>query len=163
MSYYSDKLSEGEEYQDFLVDQLAIKKGLIVQVYGSKKYQYSKGESRQGIEIKYDNLLKKTGNLFIETHETNLKNIDLGLKPSGILRSDHWLYIIGDYSACFCFGSVTLQAIYNTSVYDEEMAKHYGFVRKVNGTSEGHITSSGFLINPQVAMDRQCCLFSLTF
>jgi hypothetical protein len=66
--YYQKKLEEGLEYQDFCTDKL-FELGINVNVYSSKKYQFSKGESKTGIEFKLDNQFKRTGNLYIEYSE----------------------------------------------------------------------------------------------
>lgn len=63
----------------------------------------------QGIEIKFDDKMDKTGNIYIETAEkSNPKNpryVD-----SGIYRIDNsWLYLTGNYSSIFIFGKQHLK------------------------------------------------------
>jgi len=67
---YQENYEKGLEYQDFIVEILAEKYGLIIPNYSSKKYQYDVGENKQGIEIKFDDRLKETGNLYIEIAES---------------------------------------------------------------------------------------------
>lgn len=100
-NYYNEQLEEALEYQDFVV-QVMMRRGTPICVYSSRKNQY-KAESANGYEIKYDKRFKKTGRLYIETHEktshTNSKWVE-----SGILKNDNSKYIIiGDYEHIFIF------------------------------------------------------------
>lgn len=100
-NYYKEQLEEALEYQDFVV-QVMMRRGTPICVYSSRKNQY-KAESANGYEIKYDKRFKKTGRLYIETHEktshTNSKWVE-----SGILKNDNSKYIIiGDYEHIFIF------------------------------------------------------------
>ena len=93
--YYKDKLNEGLEFQDYVVTLLQ-KHGIILMGHASKKYQIERGENLWGAEIKYDQRRKKTGNVYIETHEKSDPRNHSWI-PSGIYRADNtWLYIIGD-------------------------------------------------------------------
>ena len=100
--YYSQKLQQGLEYQDFISDELGIP------FYSSKKYQNDKGESKIGIEIKFDDRYAETGNLYIETHEkTDASNNDWVV--SGINRKDNTcIYLIGNFQNAFMFSKKTL-------------------------------------------------------
>ena len=110
--YYEKKLKQGLEYQDFVFDQLRKMDAMPIFLgsYASQEYQYKKGESLSGLEIKYDDKLKTTGNLYIEYQEkTEASNIDF--KPSGIMRDDNtWLYLIGNYEQAFIFMKKALKA-----------------------------------------------------
>lgn len=106
--YYAKKLPQGLEFQDFVTDKLMDILGISLSTYQSKKYQL-KGENRQGIEIKFDDRMKTTGNLYIETEEKSNPD-NMCFVRSGIYRDDNtWLYIIGDYSTLFIFGKQTLR------------------------------------------------------
>ena len=59
--YTKEKRDEGDEYEDFVIDEL-YKIGLPIVNYKSKAYQYAVGENKMGIEIKFDERLKGTGN-----------------------------------------------------------------------------------------------------
>lgn len=137
--YYNDCLQKGLEYQDFITTVLLSQIGISISSFSSKKYQYQVGENLQGIEIKFDNKLKETGNIYIEvkekSHPDNVNYID-----SGIYRNDNtWLYIIGDYNCVYIFGKEHLKLMYNSKKY------------KVINKS----TSIGFLINKTDA-DKYC-------
>ena len=110
---YKEKLEAGLEYQDFIADKL--RKGepsIILGAYSSRKYQNEHGESASGIEIKHDRMLKKTGNLYIETAEKSNAAL-LDYTPSGIMRDDNtWLYLIGDYEQAFLFSKKQLKIMY---------------------------------------------------
>jgi len=111
-------LKEGNHYQDFVVDEL-YKIGLPVITYTSKEYQYTFGENKAGIEIKFDNRLKETGNLYIEISEkTNKDNLEF--IPSGIFREDNsWLYVIGDFQFIYIFGKKFLKQLHFLKRYRE--------------------------------------------
>lgn len=103
--YYSIKLQQGLEYQDF------ISKALNITNYSSKKYQYDLGENSLGIEIKLDTRFEETGNIYFETHEkTRAENANF--VESGINRKDNsWLYLIGNYKKAFVFAKKYLPKI----------------------------------------------------
>jgi hypothetical protein len=105
----------------------------------SKKFQYSTGENLQGIEIKFDDKMNTTGNVYIETMEksdpNNLKYIE-----SGIFRNDQsWLYLIGNYSVIYIFSKKHLQLMHDSNKY-----------RKVTTA-----TSIGFLV-PILDAEKYC-------
>jgi len=107
---YKTKLEIGLHYQDFVIERL-YEAGLPVIGYSSKEYQNLVGENMAGIEIKYDRLFRKTGNLYIETAEkSNPANHEY--YPSGIFRKDNtWLYVIGDYQTIHVFSKKQLQQV----------------------------------------------------
>ena len=99
--YYQQQLEDSQEFQDFLIKELS-KRGIHIQCFSSKKYQWEIGESACGAEIKYDKMFSKTGNLYIETHEkANLENPNYA--SSGINRDNILHWIQGDYGIVFIF------------------------------------------------------------
>ncbi len=109
--YYKEKLEQGKEYQDFVMDRFADELAIIISVYGSEKRQLS-GESTQGIEIKLDDRYAETGNLYIEYAEKSDINNDEYV-DSGVLRQDNtWLWAIGDYKRVFIFAKSCLRRLY---------------------------------------------------
>ena len=131
--YYREKFEEGMEYQDFAMEVLLEKMGIPISCYSSKKYQHSKGENKQGIEIKNDLKYAETGNLFIETAEKT-KAENANFIKSGIYRDDNsWLYLIGDYKTIFIFGIETLKGIHKTKKCKEvEIPTSQGFLLGLN-------------------------------
>lgn len=120
-----DRYEQALEYQDLATDILC-SHGYNVNCYCSKKYQYEKGESRNGIEIKNDTLVSSTGNLYIETHEKQ-KEATKWIK-SGILREDNTKYwFIGDNKKAWFFSKKQLK----TLVFKKE------FQKKETATSRG--------------------------
>ena len=111
--YYLEKLQAGLEYQDFIADQLRkADPCIIIGAYASRKWQNDHGESMSGIEIKYDMLLKKTGNVYIEVAEKSNPKLT-EYTASGIMRDDNtWLYLIGDYEQAFLFSKQQLKVVY---------------------------------------------------
>ncbi len=99
--YYQQQLEESKEYQDFLTKELS-KRGIHIQCFSSKKYQWEIGESLCGTEIKHDKRFSKTGNLFIETHE-KANPANPNYVPSGINRDNILHWIQGDYGIAFMF------------------------------------------------------------
>lgn len=125
-SIHKNSLEVGHEFQDYVVEILTKHKGLSISIYQSKKYQFSKGESLQGIEIKYDsrstgdctyNKCTATNNVAIEVAEkTNINLSDF--TPSGIYRRDNtWLYIVGNYHQFWAFGKKHLILLHKKGNY----------------------------------------------
>ena len=127
--YYQQQLEESKEFQDFLTKELS-KRGIHIQCFSSKKYQWEIGESACGTEIKYDKMFSQTGNLYIETHEkANPANLNYAM--SGINRENiiHWVQ--GDYGIVFMFSKREL------SRYIFSHADRLRFV--VKDTSQGYL------------------------
>jgi len=107
-AYYRTQLEKSLEYQDFVMEKL-YDVGISLNCYSSIKYQNKKGESRAGIEIKFDDQRKRTGNLYIEYAEKSNPN-NKSYVPSGIDRKDNtWLYVIGDYEVIYILSKNWLQ------------------------------------------------------
>lgn len=151
--YYREKLAEGLEFQDFVCRELFKHSSIIIQNTVSRRYQLEVGENFQGYEIKYDARMKNTGNLYFETHES-AKDCP-GLVESGILRSDHHHYCIGDYEQLFIFDSNRLRNIYRGQ---------QGFLRKWPGRARfsvrttppgySHPSSQGFTIQTSLILEQ---------
>jgi hypothetical protein len=126
--YYADKLEEGLRFQDFITDVL-YDQGMIVVTYVSKE-RGRNAENKLGIEIKRDNLFRKTGNLYIETAEKSNPS-KLFWTQSGIYRDDNsWLYAIGDEKTLWIFSKKYLRLLENR------------FVKKEIPTSKGFLMST---------------------
>lgn len=125
--YYKKKLTEGLYFQDYVVE-LLYEIGLPIISYSSKEFQQLIGENKAGIEIKYDQKFRNTGNLYIEIAEKSNPN-NLNFVPSGIYRNDNtWLYIIGDEKTIFIFSKKLLVQLHKTKKYKEvqiETSKGY--------------------------------------
>jgi len=114
--YYKTQLERGLIYQDFVYEILH-RFGITTVAYSSKLFQIRQGENKAGIEIKFDDKRKTTGNLWIETHEkTNPANLEY--IPSGINR-DCVEYVIGDYDIIYRFSTVTLRLFRDSGKYKE--------------------------------------------
>lgn len=132
--YYEEKLKQGLEYQDFVFEQLRHMDGMpiFLGAYASEKYQYKKGESLSGIEIKHDRKFHETGNLFIEIAEKTDASLP-EYTPSGVMREDNsWLYLVGDYEQAFIFPKKLLRAFCVPS------NKQIEFKEIMNGTALGY-------------------------
>lgn len=104
--YRKVQIEDGQLFQDFVVD-LAWQAGLAIAQYASKTYQIAIGESRTGVEIKYDKRRAGTGNLYIEYAEKAVPRLG-DYAPSGIMRTGHWLFAIGDYDIVYFFANSLL-------------------------------------------------------
>jgi hypothetical protein len=134
--YYNAQLEKGQEYQDFVTERL-YEIGLPIISYSSKKFQHTVGENKCGFEIKFDDKLKSTGNLYIEISEKSNPD-NPNYIASGIYRNDNtWLYIIGDYSIIYIFSKKQLRKVYETKK---------GFFREIKIP-----TSNGFLVPAKYA------------
>ena len=105
---YESNLREAKDYELFVSDALSHSLSILPVVYRSRHFQVTYGESLTGIEIKLDRKFRASGNLFIETEESCHESKES--KPSGIFHeSDPWLFVIGDYSTFWLFGTRCLQ------------------------------------------------------
>ena len=111
---YRDNLEAANRFEDYVERKLYCK-GLPVGVYRSLTFQKTYGESRAGIEIKYDLRFRETGNLFIEFAERHNKNVNM--KPAGICGKG-WGFCIGDYHKIWLFSMTMLKLLHaNRSKY----------------------------------------------
>jgi hypothetical protein len=96
--YYEKQFERGLVFQDF-VYELLNQNGISTVAYSSRMFQLNKGENKAKMEIKFDDKLADTGNLWIEVAEkSNPKN--LAYVDSGILR-DCNEYVIGNYDIVY--------------------------------------------------------------
>jgi len=132
---YKEMLQKGLEYQDFVTDVLIKELGIALSSYGSAKYQYTKGENKQGFEIKFDDKYKTTNNLYIEVAEKSNK-LNENFISSGIFRNDNtWLWITGNYTEVFIFSKKHLKLMFNSKKFRHVVTE----------------TSKGFLIDKEHA------------
>jgi len=137
---YKEMLEKGLQYQDFVTDMLIKELGISLSSYQSQKYQFNKGENKQGFEIKFDDRYKDTGNIYIEVSEKSNPSND-NYVASGIYRNDNtWLYLIGNYNTVFVFSKKFLILMHKTQKYKSVQTP----------------TSNGFLINKSDA--KKYCL-----
>lgn len=126
--YYRDRLNKSLPFQDHVAALLIKQRGLALTTWTSREWQLS-GENFQGVEIKYDREMHKTGNLYIEIAEKTWAE-NAHFVKSGIFRGDNsWLYAIGDYSVLYVFGMVQLRKAYSLKMYREvDIATSKGFL-----------------------------------
>ncbi|MBA7557570.1 hypothetical protein ES705_50331 [subsurface metagenome] len=129
---YDENLKLGKKYEDFIKCILKEKFNYNLHPYKTKEGQYEFGENKEGIEIKYDNIMKRTGNIYIEIAEKTNKN-NLNFIPSGIYRNDNSIwYLIGDYQTIYIFKIKDLRQAYEDEYY---------YMLKENPTSKGFLLS----------------------
>ena len=135
MNYQNEGFEKGLQYQRFICNKL----GLID--YKSTKEQYELGETLFGVEIKFDDIMKSTNNLWIEMEEKTNSDNDIWVK-SGIQRQDNsWLYLIGDYTRAFCF--------VKNALIEYQMWHNKELPVIINNT----LTSKGFLLPIKIAKE----------
>jgi hypothetical protein len=116
--YYKEKLEQGLQFQDYVID-LLYDAGLPVVTYSSKQYQNNVGENRGGLEIKNDERFRETGNLYIEIAEKS-DPANARFVSSGIFRDDNtWLYLIGDRQEVYVLSKKQLILLYKSGKYNE--------------------------------------------
>ncbi|MDD4987186.1 MAG: hypothetical protein PHQ43_15725, partial [Dehalococcoidales bacterium] len=109
----------GLEFQDFVVDLLRERLGIVITNYQSQRYQFGVGENKQGIEIKLDRDITGTRNVSIEIAEKT-RAANRHWVRSGIYRNDNsWLYIQGNWSIVFIFAKNTLRLLHKSGRYKE--------------------------------------------
>lgn len=124
--YYQEMLQKGLKYQDFVMMNLH-REGIVLQPIQSKEYQL-KRENLLGMEIKFDDRRRETGNFYFELYEKSDPQNEQFV-TSGILRNDYsWLYAIGDYSGIYICSKKKLQQIYEKvekgkSIFDAFIVK----------------------------------------
>jgi len=127
MSYYSEMLTEGLQFQDFCACEFA-KIGIPITNFSSKKYQMEKGENLQGYEFKFDRSFRKTGNLWIELKER--ADVKREYINSGICRNDNTMfYVMGDYGGVYLMQKTVLRV----------MRKQYKEIENTMKTSIGYL------------------------
>lgn len=134
-NYYQDMLEKGQKYQDFIMIELH-KRGIVLQPIQSRSYQLGM-ENLLGMEIKFDDKMKDTGNIYFETHEKSNADNQHFIE-SGILRNDNsWLFAIGDYSVLYIFSKKRLCSLYER--LDRGIVFLSAEIKKIS-------TSRGFII-----------------
>ncbi len=108
----------GSEFEDFCMEALR-SIGVFVQVYKSRRYQFERGESAQGVEIKLDRLCTQTQRLSVEIAEKTSAS-QRQWTSSGIFRKDNtWLYVQGNYDVIYVFAKTTLQRLHESRRFAE--------------------------------------------
>lgn len=119
-AYYENDKERGETFEDYAAEALRLK-GLGVQCFKSRLFQYETGENAGGVEFKLDERYRETGNLFIETHGRSSASYEWS--PGGVFRPDNtWLYCIGDWRRIFFFFKSQLAAEHRAGGHQEATA-----------------------------------------
>lgn len=116
-AYYKDKLKQGEAYQEFVGDIFLNHLNWQLSFYKTKYSQYNFGETHEGVEVKFDDRLKETGNLYIEYAEKSHPD-NKAYVPSGVCRNDNtWLFVIGDRDVVFLFSKRVLKSLTSSKAF----------------------------------------------
>lgn len=136
MPHYSDNntgFSKGMDYQEWVRQQYPLVYPKRKLSFFEGKMEQLRGETREGIEIKLDDLIFEycdEGRIYIETHEKaqvqNAKYVE-----SGIYRNDNTrIWLVGDYSMWFLFSKAKL-------VWLDKLDPPFLYRPKPTGTSIG--------------------------
>ncbi|MEH7113374.1 hypothetical protein V7124_13460 [Neobacillus niacini] len=132
--YFNTKLEQGHQFEVYIDNQFK-KMGLEIGLYYAKHEQYDKGESEKGLEIKFDNMWEKTGNIYIEYQEKVHKDSQNWVN-SGILKADNTIYyLIGTRKKIWILRKSDLLDIFKNWLNDP--TKKWNF--KQIGTSKGFV------------------------
>jgi hypothetical protein len=108
---------DGQDFEEFACDLLLERLGWRIDIYRSRHYQFTVGESRQGFEFKLDSRCTETGQLSIEVAEKSNATLPDWV-PSGIMRPDNTLmYVQGNHEVVF--------------IFDRKVLKRWMIVKKV--------------------------------
>ena len=133
-AYRQEQFALGLLYQDFIADLLLCRLGFPVVQYASQTYQQTFGESRSGVEIKFQGRLAETGNLWIEVGEkAHPRPGDYA--PSGITARPYdnaWLWVTGDFEHVYGLAVSTLRLL----------KPRYTLIKNKTETSIGFLLSS---------------------
>jgi hypothetical protein len=124
------KFKKGISFESYIADWFQKEKGISLSTYHAHNEQ-RKGENRQGVEIKNDQLFKDTGNLFISVK----RQYGSLMINWGVFKEDNtWLYVIGDKSKHWIFLRKNLQRYFVVKqpilkkVAIEKNGYEYGFL-----------------------------------
>jgi hypothetical protein len=114
--YHERMRMEAEAYQDFVQREFS-QGGIEIACYKSRYFQFTEGENRQGVEIKYDKIRHRSRRLWIEGAEKAAPR--KGSYPeSGIRKTTATLWVQGDYEVAFVFYVATLREAWKSGRYD---------------------------------------------
>lgn len=139
-TYYRKSYRKGRSYEEFL-EERCTEFGFILDIYKDMEEQYNIGESKHGVEIKFDEKFSSTNNLYIEYAERTSTNKEY--RDSGILRNDNtWLWMIGDQNITFLFTKKMLKKLMNENIESkDEPGYYYKRQHITTPTSKGYLIS----------------------
>lgn len=124
---HDNEFQRGLMFQDFVIEQLSKRFGLVFQMFSSRIYQWEAGEGVQPFEIKMDDGWQKYNRLSIEVAEKSKKNVPIWT-PSGIMREDKTLFYVHGNRKCFwIFFKKHLRMIYEKE--RPEIAEKFGTIK----------------------------------
>lgn len=143
-AYYIGQLTDSHKFEVYVGERF-LSHGYDIGFFYGKEQQYRKGETRAGIEIKYDKMLTKTGNLYIEYQE-RLNSRQMWVN-SGILKEDETkFYLIGNMHEFYILPRERLCSYYDRLVRQHERIPGMRTVRETK-----HQTSKGFVLQRSIA------------
>lgn len=137
-NYYLESLQKGFEFENYICQFFKSKYSFNIETYKTKEGQYNLGESIQGIEIKNDTLIPKTGNIYIELQEKKDSSQKNWIN-SGILKNDNTLfYLIGTEEKFYIFLKTDLLKFYENNMYFKlkEIKTSRGMLLKVKDVKD---------------------------
>lgn len=105
----NERTAKGKAFEKYVCKQMQDRYCITITIFETRHEQYNIGESKEGYEIKYDEIANNTGRLWIEIGE-KAQPRDGEYAESGIFRNDNTKYfIIGTYDIFFVFAKSELQ------------------------------------------------------
>jgi hypothetical protein len=129
---YQESYQKGLEYQYFIQDYVARRYDYTIDFFEDAYTQFLSGETRQGIEIKNDAMIAKTGNVYLEIAEKKKAENESWIE-SGILNTKYKYFLIGDKKVFYMISR-------------ENLMKHFESLKPDSLIFEGK-TSVGLLVS----------------
>lgn len=133
--YYKSQLEIGKDYERYVSKTFWTPLfGSPLNFYDTKVDQYNIGESKEGVEIKFNSGIDEYGSLYFEIGENRPGAPTV---TSGIYRADNTVYwICGDKKIVFLFLKDDLREIYEKKLYLKEsqcgLGTSVGYLLTVN-------------------------------
>jgi len=132
------KQLQANEFEEKVYDYFNDNHSIPLSHYVSKSGQFTRGENRQGFEIKNDQMYNSTGNLYISVERRYSGGKTY---PSGIFRdtkTKQLFYIIGDVNNFWVIATKHLQQYYK----ENELKLYPGFRTETGGQEMGFLLST---------------------
>lgn len=105
-----NSVAQGNEFEEFVKTKL-FWKGICIGITRKASDQFRYGDSKEGVEIKRDNIFPSSHRLSIEVCERT--NVNRAWVLSGILKDDNcWAYVQGNLSTFWVFSKGELKRIF---------------------------------------------------
>ena len=134
---YYDRLEDAKEFEQYWCEIIEYKLNLKLTRTLTKENQARfLGDTLQGFEFKYDHLIDKWGNLWIETQQKTHYTQESFMPSSLTKRDNTWMFCMGDYQRLYFLPKRSLLCELRSGKYEVRKNKR--------GEEEYKATSIGF-------------------